>query len=577
MRWAYVCHAISRLQKYWIPFYLAPKVYPMTGHPQKKRAHMTNRLYWYGLLSFLLLPLLMGVAVHAEETQLQTTQSELLLRLDEQQRVIEGQNQRIERLEEALKQLVEPGSSSGPAKVTGTGSANEAASQPTSPSQSEPPKTPSPPARTKEANSEEAAEDPFAGKSAPKKGYDPEKSFFGPLPRFKSASGYSFGFSGVISYDVAGYSQDGENGSTDVPDFRDGSKVKSASMGLVGVFPKDWIWGIFYDFADTDAAVIEGLRSAFALYRGFEPWWIILGQQNAGTGLDASNFSTQRVFMEEAMSAGAFAFAPGAPTMGISTLYRQNNKYIRLGLMSDPAKKANSVAAGALGDEPYGIHARFAWAPVAERTRALHIGTSGYWRKPDGTGFSSDPEVALDSTKLIDTGQISRAKNYYFAGLEGALVSGPFSAQGEYGLVNITRKNNQSDQAQFKDLGFDGYYVQASYFLTGESRNYYPRFAAFWRVKPKHDFSLENGTWGAWELGLRYSVLDLDDEASNLPSGGVRGGAAENYTLGLNWYLNPFVRAQLNYVHTDVENLTDSGLAEGDVVHIIGTRFQIEY
>ena len=72
-------------------------------------------------------------------------------------------------------------------------------------------------------------------------------------------------------------------------------------------------------------------------------------------------------------------------------------------------------------------------------------------------------------------------------------------------------------------------------------------------------------------------MLDLDDEASNLSSGGVRGGAAENYTLGLNWYLNPFVRAQLNYVHTDVENLTDSGLAEGDVVHIIGTRFQIEY
>ncbi|SVE24824.1 uncharacterized protein METZ01_LOCUS477678, partial [marine metagenome] len=178
---------------------------------------MANRLNWYGLLSFLLLPLLMSVAVHAEETELQTTQSELLLRLDEQQRVIDGQNQRIERLEEALKQLVEPGSSSGPAKVTGTGNANEAASQPTSPSQSEPPKTPPPPARTKEASSEEAAEDPFAGKSAPKKGYDPEKSFFGPLPRFKSANGYSFGFSGVVSYDVAGYSQDGENESTDVP------------------------------------------------------------------------------------------------------------------------------------------------------------------------------------------------------------------------------------------------------------------------------------------------------------------------------------------------------------------------
>ena len=80
--------------------------------------------------------------------------------------------------------------------------------------------------------------------------------------------------------------------------------------------------------------------------------------------------------MEEAMPAGAFAFAPGSPLMGVSTLYRQNNKYIRLGLMGDAAKQPNSVSDGATGDESYGLHGRFAWAPVDERTKALHLGIS---------------------------------------------------------------------------------------------------------------------------------------------------------------------------------------------------------
>lgn len=507
-------------------------------------------------------------------TPARADEADLLLRLEEQQKIIYSQSQRIDRLEQTLDKVIET-QQGGDSSASSTSSARTtpqgAASGPPKPTPTQSPPT------AKTADAAGSVDDPFAGKRAPKKGYDPEQSFFGPLPRFTSPSGYSFGFSGVIQYDVAGYLQNGEDDSATVPDFRDGSRIRRGIMSIVGVFPKDWIWALVYNFADTNDSVIDGVAFASVIYRGFDPWWVILGQQNNGIGLDSSNFSSHRVFMEEAMPAGAFGFAPGSPVMGISTLYRQNNKYIRLGFMGDPAKNPNSVSDGATGDEAYGIHGRFAWAPIAERTRALHVGASGYWRKPDATGFSSDPEITLDSTRLIDTGEISRVDNYYFAGLEGAFVRGPFSAQGEYGLVNILRKNNQSGQAAFQDLGFNGYYLQTSYFLTGESRNYYPRFAAFWRVKPKKDFSLSDGTWGAWELGLRYSFLDLDDGESNLAGGGIRGGVAENYTLGLNWYLNPFVRAQINYVHSNVENLTDDGLAEGDIVHIVGTRLQIEW
>ena len=527
---------------------------------------MTERFIWCVVF-------VLACVIPLAPTPARADEADLLLRLEEQQKIINSQNQRIDRLEQVLEGVInarQSGGSTASSKSTDTTPKSAASAQ------AKPSSTPSS-SSTKTSDPANDIDDPFAGKRAGKRAYDPETSFFGPLPRFKSPSGYSFGFSGVIQYDVAGYSQSGQDNSATVPDFRDGSRVKRSIVGVTGVFPKDWIWGIIYDFADTNESALDGLRSAFALYRGFEPWWVIIGQQNNGIGLDSSNFSSHRVFMEEAMPAGAFGFAPGAPIMGISTLYRQNNKYIRLGFMGDPAKNPNSVSDGATGDEAYGLHGRFAWAPVAERTRALHMGLSGYWRKPDATGFSSDPEITLDSTKLIDTGEISRVGEYYFAGLESAFVSGPFSAQGEYGLVNILRKNNQPGLVPFQDLSFNGYYLQTSYFLTGESRNYYPRFAAFWRVKPKKDFNLSNGTWGAWELGLRYSFLDLDDGASNLAGGGIRGGVAENYTFGLNWYLNPFVRAQVNYVHSNVENLTDDGLTEGDIVSIVGTRLQIEW
>ena len=529
---------------------------------------MTDRFNRCALLILFFAIILSAASAVADE-------QDLLLKLNAQQKIIDLQNQRIERLERALEEIMRLPEDIRETNAAATNNGPPEASRPAIVSE-----TPSQGASSIPAGSAgeiPAAEDPFAGQSAPKKGYNPEQSFFGPLPRFTSPTGYSFGFSGVFQYDVAGYSQSGQDASAAVPDFRDGSRVRRGIMALTGIFPKDWIWAFVYDFADTNDSVIDGLRSALAVYRGFEPWWVILGQQNNGIGLDASNFSSHRVFMEEAMPAGAFAFAPGSPLVGVSTLYRQNNKYIRLGLMGDAAKQPNSVSDGATGDEAYGLHGRFAWAPVAERTKALHVGISSYWRKPDATGFSSDPEITLDSTKLIDTGAIANADDYYFVGLEGALVRGSFSAQAEYGVVNIGRTNNQIGEPAFQDLGFNGYYLQTSYFLTGESRNYYPRFAAFWRVDPKNDFSLEAGTWGAWEVGLRYSFLDLDDGAENLSGGGVRGGVAENYTLGLNWYLNPFVRTQLNYVHSNVENLGDNGVQEGDVVHILGTRIQVEW
>jgi phosphate-selective porin OprO/OprP len=138
-------------------------------------------------------------------------------------------------------------------------------------------------------------------------------------------------------------------------------------------------------------------------------------------------------------------------------------------------------------------------------------------------------------------------------GAEIATVQGPFSAQAEYITTSVQRDAD-------RDLDFDGWYAQASYFLTGESRQY--KDGKFARVTPKS--IVGEGGIGAWELALRFSTLDLSDAD-------IDGGEADSVTLGMNWYPTPTLRFTANYVDVlDVEG----GANDGDEPSVLQLRSQ---
>jgi phosphate-selective porin OprO/OprP len=122
------------------------------------------------------------------------------------------------------------------------------------------------------------------------------------------------------------------------------------------------------------------------------------------------------------------------------------------------------------------------------------------------------------------------------------------------------------------DADFSGFYVMASYFLTGENRNYDVKKGAFSRVKPLKNFSPKAKTWGAWELATRYSIVDLD---ANRP---INGRDLEDVTMGLNWYWNPNMRVMFNYIHTELNSQTHpkDELLFGDA-NIFAVRFQFDF
>ena len=408
--------------------------------------------------------------------------------------------------------------------------------------------------------------------------YDPERAFFGPLPRLSTRDGnLSVGAGLVLDFDTGFYGKSDTRGDTSIDNLENGVRDRRAVLLANALLFKNFIVFGSWNFTDRENRFSDGLRSIVLIYRGFDPWWIRFGQHNVASPLDATR--GMRAFMEEAMSSGAFASAPGTPSLGTSVSHRGAHHNVRFGFWSVPVDEFG-------GDrEGYGVHGRASYAPIVERTKALHFGVAGYWRKPTvlegeasgGERFGARPELRIDEKGfVVDTGRIGNIDSYHYTALELAGVYGRWSVQGELQRLGINRDRGRGGST-YPDLSFNGYYVLGSYFLTGESRNYYQRLGSFWRVKPHRPFDpWGNGGWGAFEIAARVSRIDLDDEADDFV-GGVRGGVSDNVSLAVNWYFNPYVRLSLNYVHAKVRKLDEHGMQEGGTVDGVGMRLRWEF
>jgi phosphate-selective porin OprO/OprP len=202
----------------------------------------------------------------------------------------------------------------------------------------------------------------------------------------------------------------------------------------------------------------------------------------------------------------------------------------------------------------------------------IHAGLSGtYVFQPPDQGSTAAaaqrhvlrlrdrPEIRVDSTRLIDTGSID-ADSAYVYGLEAGANWKNWYLQGESFRFGIERT---AATARLPDPTFDGFYVQGSWILTGETRRYDPASGAFQSPRPFIPFTSVGGL-GAWELGLRYSHLDLDFrsglDGTGATADAIRGGTQDIWSFGVNWYVNSNVKLMLNWLHVDVDRLNPAGV-----------------
>lgn len=329
------------------------------------------------------------------------------------------------------------------------------------------------------------------------------------------------------------------------PDLEDGFEFRRARLFFEGKIYDRIKFKAQYDFAGGDASFKD-------VWIGIDNSWgeLRFGHYKEYFSLEELTSSKYLAFLERSLPVEAFSpsrnsgvgahghvgdtFNWGvgafydADDFGVSTQEDNLNLTGRLGfrpIYQNGGKQllhlGLSVSSKDLGD---GETFRFRARPEAHRT----------------TRFVNTSHFAADSALLLDAEIAGVFDRFWFAG--------------EY-------IQNDVDAPNFGDPTFDGFYVQAGFFLTKDYRRYKTSSGSFDRQKPSSVWDGSGGT-GAWEIAVRYSTLDLSDAA-------IAGGEQDDYTIGLNWYPNPATRLMINWVRADVD-----GLGEAD---FILTRWQVDF
>ena len=202
---------------------------------------------------------------------------------------------------------------------------------------------------------------------------------------------------------------------------------------------------------------------------------------------------------------------------------------------SDPAVVGNNG-----GSEQVAVQGRATWAPVVTDDMKLHLGLWARKRdRGDQGGFRYGVRNNTNyGAQFTASGGIGDSDTQ--VGLEAAWLAGPFSLQGEFANIEIDRTNGLEQSAT-------AYYLAASWFVTGETRNLEVKKGEFGRTRILSPVTA--GGTGALELAVRYDNTDLSDI-----TGVATAGEYTAWTAGATWYPFPYVRFMANYSKSQNDN-----------------------
>ena len=311
-----------------------------------------------------------------------------------------------------------------------------------------------------------------------------------------------------------------------------------------------------YDFADATRPINDAVIG----YSGFANTLLSVGNMKEPFSLDQLTSDNATLFTERSL---ADAFAP-ARNFGFA-VGRHGTDWTLV------ASVFGGNANTGLDSEGVAATARATYAPIHTDDRVIHFGLAGSYRdlprNGDALALSSRSEAFLFRQTFVNTGDIRDAASIGRVGLEAAYREGPFLLQAEYIRTSVERFGGA------RSLDFQGGYVQASVVLNGKGRAYQispqygTTYAIFSGVKVPEEARVSRGGIGVFELGTRFSAIDLDD-------GGLRGGIERDVTVGINWYPDPNIRVVADYVRSHASPSALQGGRTIDSDTFIG-RFQL--
>ena len=424
---------------------------------------------------------------------------------------------------------------------------------------------------------------------------------------------YSLSVHGRLQFDAASYFQDEagplstdwRRGSVDggreniaATDLSSGTNFRRAQLGIEGELGRRFGYRLVPEFGGTGEETNPRMHEAWLSYTSLAPWTLKVGAFAPPANLDDSSSSDDTAFLERATPAQlsrALAGSDGRISAGLT-----GNRRLWFAALHFTG---STFGQGESFDEQIGVVGRAAVLALKGSDFNVHLGVNGsYVMQPANTGggatsaryirFRDQPELRVDSTRLIDTGQIL-AENAYTAGVEFAANWRNLMIQSEafrygIGLANDSPHDNPH---------FSAWYAQASYVFAGERRAYDIATGAYASPRP---VTAPDGAAlrGALELAVRYSHTDLNFHAgspgSPPPPGGIRGGVQDNWSVGLNWYPTANTKFMFDYQHISVDRLNPAspidpepfgpgdatppvGVQIGQTLHAIALRTQYSF
>ncbi|HEX9700914.1 MAG TPA: porin [Acidobacteriota bacterium] len=341
---------------------------------------------------------------------------------------------------------------------------------------------------------------------------------------------------GRIQFDWTFWGDDSEIAAAVGGPIEDGTEFRRARIFVEGYVYERIEYKAQFDFAGGEVAfkdVYFGIRH--------DKYGFRLGHFKEPFGLETLTSSKYITFVERSL--------PGAFDA------ERNSGFMLHGALLDESLYYGAGVFRETGDDGigrlpgrYNFTGRVAGTPINEDDgrRLVHLGAAVTLQNDDGAAraYTQRPEVHL-APRFISSGDLE-IDSALAIDLETAVIHGPFSVQAEWRWSPI-------DAPGSGDPTFWGAYAFASWFLTGESRVYDE--GAFDRLHPARNFLDGDGGLGAWEVALRYSVLDLTAEQADRSATPIVGSRLDNLTVGLNWYWNPMTLTRLNLVRSEIDEV----------------------
>jgi len=344
-------------------------------------------------------------------------------------------------------------------------------------------------------------------------------------------------FFSAIALDRQWISQDDESQTQfgDLGDFERGT-IRAWRFGFAGTVNLDnpWIYNVTFTWNPFDRGFDEDLNEFQFLDYGLsvaasKNVTISFGNIKEPINMERTMSLLDLAAHERSASADAMLPTRNFGVVVSGTAAKQRVSWAG-GVFNDAL-----VDSGSLDDNATVAIGRVTWLPFlsADESNLFHVGLGArYSDAKEGLQYSARPEMG-NAPRFVDTG-FFEADSSTLYNLEAGWRSGPYWLLAEY-------TDNHVDAPNVGNPRFSGYHISGTWSLSGEMRPYRQPSGAFSGLPVAQN--VNQGGWGAWELGLRFSSVDLTD-------GDIDGGEMDALTAQLAWWATRDMLVSLNYRRT---------------------------